>query len=569
MTGTYTVGGKTVSLTQSDYVASGGEGAIFVKGHDAYKLYHEASKMIPEGKIVELSVLRNLNNVLGPQEVIYKNNNPVGFVMKYVKNCEFLCKLFSKGFRDRNGFSNTDAAALVKIMQDTLKGIHAHKILGVDLNENNFLTSAQFDNVYFIDVDSYKTASYPATALMESVRDRKVKGHNFTELSDWFSMAITMFQLYIGCHPYKGRHPDFAPKDWMEMMDKGISVFNKKCKLPPACQDLNVIPKGHLRWFESIFEKGDRTLPPEPDAIAPMGSVVAKVVLSNDKFDIVEVRNYKAPICVVRFIDGVCWVITDGTVWGDSKTFFASTPVTGYTQKRIVHDLVATHGDKPVWLRWNKINGTLSYSTYDNVSIKHLGEIACQNGFFVLNRCVYTVVRDSLVELSFRNSGVKINALQQYIANIFHNHKIFDGIVLQDMLGTCRAAIPYEAGRCAIVRIKELDRCRVVGAKYDSGVAIIIAERNGKYERHTLIFNKDHTSYSGRVEHDAVLEEVNFSVKDNGVCIAENGDKLEIFLDNAKVKVVDSPLNGGEKITIYKNDTYIVDGNSLYKISAK
>jgi len=569
MTGTYTVGGKSVSLTQSDYKAAGGEGVIYVKGSNAYKIYHDPVKMIAAGKIQELSVLAPLANVLGPTDVIYKTNNPVGFVMKYMKDTEFLCKLFTKGYRVKNNIAQPTINGLVKILQDTTEKIHGHKILLVDANEMNFLVSPRFDNVYFIDVDSYKTTSYPATALMESVRDRKVKGNNFTENSDWFSMGITMFQLYVGCHPYKGRHPDFAAKDWPTMMDKGISIFNHKCNLPPATQDLNVIPKGHLRWFEAIFEKGDRLPPPQADATAPVGPVVAKIVQGNDKFNItVEYAYDMSKVVAARFIDGICHAITEKAIWANGKLLTHLTPTSGYTAQRTIQDLCPVQGDKPVLLEWNRIDAKLVYKTFDNVSVKQIGEIE-SNGFFVANRCAYTVVRDSLIELSFINTGVKTTPLQQSVANIFHNHTIYDGVVIQNMLGTCRFAIPYMAGRCSVLRVKELDGTRIVDAKYDSGICIVIAERHGKYERHTLIFDKECRTYNARVEQDVELCDINFGVKDNDVVIAENGEKLEIFLDNSKIKLVDSPLNGNQKILTFKNDTYVVSETAICKITSK
>lgn len=568
MTGNYTVNGKTVSLTQSDYSAAGGEGSIFVKGHNAYKLYHDPSKMIPEGKIHELAVLRPLTNVLGPLDVVYRGNRPLGFVMSYVKNCEFLSKLFSKGFRDKNGISPNDIAALAKIMQDTVKAIHGYKILLVDINPFNFLVSTRYDIPYFIDVDSYQTPSYSATALMESVRDRQVKNNKFTELSDFFSLGVVMFELYIGLHPFKGRHPDFTPKDWMQMMDKGISVFNRKCRLPPATQDLSVIPKGHLRWFEAIFEKGERSVPPEPDAIAPVGPTIAKVIQSNDKFSITLVHGFDlSNIVALRFIDGVCWAVTEKGIWGNGKLFAPLVPQNGYTASRLVHDLAPVQAEKPILLEWNRIDGRLSYSVIENTGLQQIGVIQ-SGGFFIANKCVYTVVGDSLIELSFV-SHVKVIALQERAANVFHNYRVFDGLVLQDMLGTCRAAIPYQSGRCALVHIRELDRCRIVDAKYDSGVAIVISESAGCYKRYTFVFDKEHRSYSIRTESDIELADVNFTVKDNGVVVAENGEKLEVFLDNSRVKVFDSPLNGNERLVAYKNDVYVINGSGFFRINTK
>ncbi len=561
----YTVAGKPIGLKQSHYKASGGEGIVYVKDGQAYKIYHDPKKMIPVGKIQELSVMK-MHNVLGPRDIIYLDNTPVGFVMPAVTDSEFLCKLFTKGFRDKNNITPDMINHLVAGMQDTLDTIHGLDILVVDYNEMNFLVNNGFDTVFNIDVDSYKTPSYPATAIMESIRDRKVLNKKFTKNSDWFSFGCVAFQLYTGSHPYKGRHPDYAPKDWMEMMDKGISVFNKKCKLPPACQTLDVIPKGHLKWFEAVFEKGDRLPPPEPDYVQiVVGTVVTKIIDSNDTFNIGLARQYDGQIESLRYIDGICYVITNKSIWGDGKQFTTFAPEVGYVSKRTVKDLVPVHGDKPAVVEYNKIDGKLRYKTFEN---KEIGVIDSK-GFFIANRSVYTVVGSSLIEVSFANRGAKANAMQQAVANIFHNHQIFDGLVVQNMLGTCRFAIPFESGKCQTVHITELDKARIVDARYERGVAIVIAEEGGKYNRHTFIFNKDCSTYTTRTEKDVNLEDINFVVKDNGVVIAANDDKLEIFLDNQKVKMVNSPLNNNEPLVAFKNDTYIINRDAVYKVSSK
>lgn len=564
----YTVGGKNVMLKQSDYKASGGEGIVYVKGPYAYKIYHDPKKMIAEGKIKELGAVRNMPTVLGPQDVIYAGNVPVGFTMKYMADTEFLCKLFTKGFRDKNNISQDTINELVVNMQDSLYGIHSGGLLVVDYNEMNFLVNNSFDTVFHIDVDSWQTPSYSATAIMESIRDRKVQNRKFTKESDWFSFACVAMQLYTGAHPYKGRHPDFAPKDWQQMMDKGISVFNPKCKLPPACQPLNVIPKGHLKWFESVLEKGERTAPPDPDKMqVSTGPVKPAIILSStDKFNIDLVRKYDSKIQAIRYIDGICYVITQSQIMGDQKEFVSFAPQAGYVAQRTIRDIVAVQGDKPVVTEFNKVEGKLRYKTFEG---KEVGVIESK-GCFVSNRAVYTVVGDSLIEVSFRNGGLKTTAMQQSVANIFHNHQVLDGFIVQNMLGTCRFAVPFAAGKCQTVHVKELDTSRIVDGKYDSHIAIVIAEQGGKYNRHTFVFSEDCSQYTSRVEKDIDLEDVNFIVKDNKVCIASFNDTLEIFADNNKVKIIpDSPLGNNDKLISFKNNVMVVNNDSLYQVIAK
>ena len=48
-------GGGDVNLSKRNFVASGGEGSVYVSGRSAFKVYEKSSKMIPLGKIDELA----------------------------------------------------------------------------------------------------------------------------------------------------------------------------------------------------------------------------------------------------------------------------------------------------------------------------------------------------------------------------------------------------------------------------------------------------------------------------------------------------------------------------------
>lgn len=549
------VNGKKYTLGKDTYLAGGGEGNVYVKDNFAFKVYHDSSKALPAGKIHELSVLSRLNNVLVPLHPIEDNGTNIGFVMKYVKNTEFLCKLFTKSFRDRSGITPDTIKQLVKNMQDTVAEIHKDKILIVDLNEMNFLASKTFDTVYFIDTDSYQTASYPATALMESVRDRQVKGKKFTELSDWFSFAVVSFQLYMGCHPYKGRHPNYSPKDWLKMMDDNVSVFDKSVTLPPATQDWSVIPPGHKKWFEKIFN-GERLPPPQPDQIVQVAAqITQKVVLSTANFDVNKIYTFKDNILVGRYIDGIFYSIINGT---DLKLFADQKELYTIQDKYTENDIVKVQGSLPAVVSYQGSKNLLSI--YDkSTKIVELNS----TGYFITNK-LYAVVNNNLVAFDLIKFGNKIVASQSVVASIFHSHKVFDGFVWQDILGTCRFSIPeISAGAIHVV---ELDRARLVAGKFCRNFLVAFSEKSGEYYRHILKFAGE--SYSIYTE-KTNLEDINFDVKDNGVCILSADDKLNAFNDVSKIKQFSSPLTGNEQLIVYKNDTYVIAKNQLLQLKSK
>ncbi len=558
--------GKVIDLNQNHYKGAGGEGVIYVKGGYAYKIYHDPAKMIPVGKIQELAKL-NLPNVLGPLfPITDTHDKPVGFAMKYAGDTEYLCKLFTKGFRDTNGVDPSMINALVKRAQDTLKAIHAHKTLVVDYNELNFLTSKSFDEIFHIDVDCYQTPSYPATAIMASIKDPQVKNNKFTELSDWFSAAIIFFQMYMGTHPYKGRHPDHG-KDWQARMAAGVSVFNKKATLPPNTQDWSVVPKGHLKWFEKVFEHGERCAPPEPDhVLATAGAVVPQIVNSTSKFSLKLVRAYDSPVLALRYIGGVAYAYTEKSIYADDRIMASHAPASGFVARRTQHDFVYAQNSTPVVLEYNGITGELKWETIDG---KYKGELA-GSSYFIANDRLYVVTNGNLVEYSFMNLGAKVLAAQQIVGNIFQSHQSFDGLIAQDILGTARLTFSVQPTVSATVHVKELDKARIVAGKLQNGVAVLIAEHGGKLARHTICFDKTAKEYTIRTETDASLQDVQLVVLDKGIAVTSNQDTIELFVDNSKIKVVDdSPITNNQRLYSFKNDIFLVNKNELHQVSMR
>lgn len=214
---------QTVELHDSDEIGHGGQGKVFAKRALAYKIYHDASTMLPVGKIQELSALTD-RKIIKPEDIVFHRNRPVGYTMRYIPTSHPLCKVFTKVFKQRNGISQDNALDLVRDMQKTLQHIHDSGILVVDLNEMNFLVDDKFTGVYFIDVDNFQTPSYPAGYLMDTVRDRTSPKNKFSKSTDWFSFAIVSFQVMVGIHPYKGTHPRYG-KDWNARMEKNASIF--------------------------------------------------------------------------------------------------------------------------------------------------------------------------------------------------------------------------------------------------------------------------------------------------------------------------------------------------------
>jgi len=551
------------SFSDSCYVAAGGEGTILKKGGKAYKIYHDEKRMIPLSKIQELQVLSVYDNILGPQDILFdakRQKVPIGFSMLYIKDTEFLCRLFNQNFKNDNNIAPADIIKLVRKMQETLINIHNNKILVVDFNEMNFLMDKKtYTMPYFIDVDSYQTPSHRATAIMESIRDRQIKNNQWTEMSDWFSFAVVAFQLYMGVHPFRGKHADYKPNQWPERMEKNISVFEKDVQLPPSCPDWNVIPKAHLDWFKYVFGTGGRSVPPLPDGVLMVAVTQATMISSTGKFEIKELANFDDSIRSVYVSNGYRYTVTNAGIFKGATKFY------GFKGKMGRVGLVDLPNGNPLIV----IQDGETISFQDEKDVVY-GTISADDAMEANGR-IYTLRGDAIFENSFENFNTPLHMVKRMV-NVFESAtKLHKGVAVQDVLGKCWLAIPFRAGSCVNIPAKELDGFRIISAKYESRFCILMGEKKGKYTRFVLFFNDAHDKYTCRVSEDVELDDINFTVNAKGVCIlAIDDDKAEVFRDNGKVyDFTDSPFTSSMKLLTDGMTVMFINKKKLYSAAMK
>lgn len=548
-----------VTLDDSNYKAGGGEGAVYIKGDTAFKIYHDAGKMLPIAKIGELSVLSGISNIITPDEVIYDQKGvSVGYTMKYVKDCEFLCKIFTKSFRDNMGVTPNDAIDLVKSMQDTLNEIHAKNVIVGDYNEMNFLLDKSLKIPYHIDVDSWQTPSYKCTAIMPTVQDMTRPMGYFDENTDWYSWAVVTFQILIGIHPYKGRHPNYKAKDFTERVKKNISVFNSDVEIPTNCQNFSVIPKIQLDWYKEVFEKGYRGVPPQIGLVSLLIPTVAKIIKSSDAFEVSEYFTTTDKIGKIFNFKENLYIFTKGG-FIDFQTGIKK-DVPG------IIGLCEVLNENPVIVK--KDNEHVIFEDYDG---KEIGRIASSGGFFSNGAC-YVVNNGSLIENRFERLG-KVQHISRPCDRVSpYSSTIHDGLITQDGIGKISLVIPYSVGHSINIRIPEMDGYNILDAKYESNNAILICEKSGTYYRFMLTFNKDFKSYSVRKDDNIDYHEVNFVVLPNGVVInAYSDEKIELFqvASSQTKEVIKPPFNSSTKMYTHMGKLIFVEGVKIKKCSLK
>ena len=560
----YFVHGKgELRLGRSDFKAQGGEGAVYVKGSTAYKIYANPTRAIPLAKIDELSVL-DQPNIIRPLDLILDGKNtPVGYSMRSVEKAHALCQLFPKAFRQRNNLTPELMLRLVLRLQAGVSHVHDKGILIVDLNELNFLVSADFSEVFFVDVDSYQTPSFPATVLMESVRDRHTM--TFNHGSDWFSFAVVSFQMFTGIHPFKGAYaplqhlPDKAKKLDARML-ANISVLHPNVSVPSSCLPFSVIPQVYLDWYRAVFEQGKRLPPPDnAHALGIVTTVRANESVESGSFVINRIHEFDSEII---WHDGVI-TVTQSSVYFDGKNY----PKPPFDVKLVVsprqRHLIAVFHDG-TRLRFRDL-------TVDkDVASEVEGEDAMLSGGKLYIKQHESIFAVDLIELP-----QSLLLGPRLVANVMiRSTRMFEGVAIQNLLGANYVSIPTADGACHQVRIPELDDYQIVDARRDRNVLIVVVTTEGRYDKLIFRFSDDFSGHDCRRLDDIVSTGIEFTVLDNGIVLhlAEDG-RLEVFpnvRDSAKIRVIrDQALDEDLRLFHTGTQALIAGGPSLYKIRLK
>jgi hypothetical protein len=552
---------KDVNLVENDFICEGGEGKIYGKGDTIYKIYSDPSKMIPSGKIQELSVL-NTDNILAPKSIITDpKGKEIGFIMRWQKDTVALCKLFTNDFRNRFNVTEDMVSKLVENTKKEIAWVHQQgSYLQVDGNEMNYLVdSKNFTIPKLIDVDSFKTPSFHPTAQMLSIKDFHTNG--FSELTDWFAFAIVSCQLFIGIHPFKGTHPAFKKFDLEGRMKANVSIFNSDVRLPGTVRNLSTIPSNYKEWFVKLFERGERDYPP-----GSMGNVfnVAVMVpsIGSNHFDIEFVAEYDDNI--IRYKDGYVFT-TKQIVKGKDKIYLNSISV------EIVNS-IPYHQAVKVWIEGNLFKAQMVTGT--TIQTGAIGEDK-----MVFGDSVFIKSGDKLTEYEFTNLGANtVCSVASSITVMPNSTKLFNGIVYQDVLGLPVFMIFGKSENkntmCLQYRFIELKGYQVLEAKHEGAILIIVASKGGKFDTFVYKLGQTYPEYSYECETDTGYYVPNFTVLENGICICITpDDEVRIFnrrMDAPDVKVIKDPaVNFDMKLCKDGMKVMYRLGKKLYKLSIR
>jgi len=545
-----------VTLKQSDHIATGGEGAIYKSGNLVVKIYHDINKVAwndIQGKIDFFRQHQNHYVVSPLGNVADTKGKVIGFYMPLAEG-EPLVRYFTNDYRKQIGF-NDDVSVVSKI-RDIVEYAHNSGAIMLDANELGYMVKGIEPKV--LDVDSWilNNKIPPTVAVMPSIRDWHTNG--FNQASDWFAWAVVTFQLFTGIHPYKGRLDGYKLGELEKRMKDNASVFSQGIRLNRSVRDFGNIPNPLLDWYSKTFSSKDRTVPPSPtdkgisttgyartlySSITPTGSVVLEKLL--DISGVIKIF----PCGVVLFKDGsLIELKTKRVITKCSTNCTIVKTVNGW----LLYD------DKFYYLT---INSRIELKLLLKVS----RVVSYENRMFLVNGGRLTeIILTDLGNRQLLGLGQSWNVME-------YSTKWFDGLGIQDVLGSTYLTLPFGDKSCASFRVPELDGIvpidAIAGHRF---VTILGMNRNGEYVKAELYLSEDYTNYKywGTITDNP---ELNITILPKGVCamIVKDGE-LTIFVpSNSNInKVVDGQLVGA-KLYRWDNTVICILDEKVWKISIK
>jgi len=558
MTKTVVYQNKNIVLSDSNYLSAGGEGEIYLKGGVIFKIYTKPVNPQLLDKIKELSVL-DRPNIIRPLELIFdpNTNQPVGYTMAYADNSVGLPLLFTTSFLDRTNISLKSIQELIEEMAKTLAFIHSKQVLVVDHNENNILVSKgkKYTQPYFIDVDSWQTSRFPATAIMPSIKD--FRASKFSEFTDWYSHAVLSFQLLTGIHPYKGKHDVF--KNIEERRKNLVSVFHKDVRLPASVRDFANIPPAYRSWYEDIFDKGLEVLPP---AMVATPTVRIKRKYSNVHFIVEKILETKEPIVYSEWINGTLVAATEHYVYVNKVEYNRPTP-----------DAKVFFGDEGGLYFAFMENGDLTIQPVkkgENVKDIYIKPTK----LFTIGGRLYALDIGRLYEFSLREKmNVLITVMSPMINTL--STKVYDQVVHTEMFGekyfyclpATKTFVPFHAKGLKEYKIWDAQmrgtRLQII-ATTKTGDPVIITYQLSKTWDKGLLMNQEPLP---------AIRELNSITIANGMVVDYDADDDQVKITSADLtqeKIIkDAGLPQGAQLVSGSTSVYYQVDNEVRKISMK
>ena len=278
-----------VTLSQSDVLGSGGEGAVYgIRSHPdlVAKIYH--SNRRSDTIINKLGVMINYpprteDDLTGhlfvawPSHLVYDAASEViGFLMPKVAKTNNLFEYYNPSLRRRTAshINYANLCSVARSLATALDRLHGSGYVVGDINESNAYITEN-EHVTLIDTDSFQITDYQTTppTIYRSLVGKpeytppELQGISFDQADrnihhDRFALAIVVYQLLMeGTHPFRGIYTGPGEKPQVETcISQGYFLHNTNRNVPlrpvPSAVEWNTLHEDIRALFRKCFEDG-------------------------------------------------------------------------------------------------------------------------------------------------------------------------------------------------------------------------------------------------------------------------------------------------------------------------
>ncbi|MBP0014334.1 MAG: hypothetical protein J7545_02005 [Roseofilum sp. SBFL] len=272
--------GERIELIKE--IASAGEGIIWKTNKPGF-LAKEYKKTINPEQIQKLNVmvdnppstqLQGHVAIAWPQCVLEnKSSKPVGFLMPEIRNSMTLIEVYNPKLRNKkaSGFNWNYLHITAYNIANIVHELHRKNYVICDIKPHNILVNDRAQ-ASIIDTDSFQITDPKNLKIYRSsmgsgeftppeMFNVDFKKVDRSEIQDRFGLAVIIWQLLFGSHPFLGQwrgtgdHPDIDT-----LIHGGHWVYGKNSKLAPSSfsMPLSIVHPEIKRLFHKCFDDGHK-----------------------------------------------------------------------------------------------------------------------------------------------------------------------------------------------------------------------------------------------------------------------------------------------------------------------
>ncbi len=268
-------GGGTVHLPPSAAVAQGGQGTVYIVGNTAYKVVFDPAQALTAARRDALATLGHPAIVRPGRRLFTPEGTPVGHEMPAVDGLPWLSLVPTPAWHAQ-GLDPAGALGLCAALGAAVAAAHAGGAVLGDLNPLNVLVHRDLGGLWLVDTDAWGIAGAAPQAMLPALADPRMAPGGPTRATDWWGVAVDVFQLLTGLHPFRGHHPRVS--GLAARARAGLWALDPAVATPPATRSLAGVPAGWRDWLGAVLTGAHRG-PPPAAAQAPCPAALPAVVL--------------------------------------------------------------------------------------------------------------------------------------------------------------------------------------------------------------------------------------------------------------------------------------------------